>query len=418
MSTPRRNTPQLLRMQLGLLWAAVAILIIAALVSVYVHRSGMQTVGRNTAPSIVAAQHIKVALAGMDAEAANALLSARGRDDDAMKAYDAYRQEAAGALIGAAENITYGEAERGPIRELQLGAGTYEAKIQRSRDLYERRDPNYIDAYLEAARLMDTALLPAADRLDKANLDVLEAEYEKQGFHSVLTRGIVVVAAIILLFALVSVQSFLSNRTNRTLNLPLVVATLIALAWAGWMVATLSEEQRHLKVARQDAFVSIHALWRARSTAYRANAQQSRFLLDKSGAKAADTLFREEAASIGNELAKAANNITFEGEREAVAKARFTFSAYRKIDDEVRRLEIAGRHPEAITLCLGDSNKAFDAFDRALAAPLAINQTAFDRAVVNGFGALQYFELKASLAAVAIALLVLLGLIQRIAEYR
>lgn len=418
MSTPHRNTLQLLRMQVGLLWAADLILIVVSLIAVHVHRAGMQTVGRNTAPSIVAAQHIKVALAGMDAEAANSLLLNRGNDDVAVKAFEGYRQDAAGALIGAAENITYGDAERQPIRELQVGMGTYESKVQRARDLYERRDPTYAATYLEAAKLMDNALLPAADRLDKANLDVLEAEYEKQGVQSVVTRGAVVVASIILLFALVSVQSFLSNRTNRTLNLPLIAATLIAFAWAGWMIGTLSEEQRHMKVARQDAFVSIHSLWRARSAAYQANAEESRYLLDKADAPASETRFQTHTGSVKAGLADAANNITFPGEREAVAQTRSYFDLYNKVDAEIRRLEISGKHADAIALCLGDSNKAFESFDRAAAAAIAINQAAFDRAVTGGFGALQYFEFKAAIAAVAIALLILLGLMQRIAEYR
>ena len=418
MSTPHRNTLQLLRMQVGLLWAADLILIVVSLIAVHVHRAGMQTVGRNTAPSIVAAQHIKVALAGMDAEAANSLLLNSGNDDVVVKAFEGYRQDAAGALIGAAENITYGDAERQPIRELQVGMGTYESKVQRARDLYERRDPTYAATYLEAAKLMDSALLPAADRLDKANLDVLEAEYEKQGVQSVVTRGAVVVASIILLFALVSVQSFLSNRTNRTLNLPLIAATLIAFAWAGWMIGTLSEEQRHMKVARQDAFVSIHSLWRARSAAYQANAEESRHLLDKAGAQASETRFQTHTGSVKAGLANAANNITFPGEREAVAQTRSYFDLYNRVDAEIRRLEISGKHADAIALCLGDSNKAFESFDRAAAAAIAINQAAFDRAVSGGFGALQYFEFKASIAAVAIALLILLGLMQRIAEYR
>src|SRR5205823_1740245 len=105
-------------------------LLLVTLVGIQKQRHGIKTVGKDTAPSIIAAQHIKAALADMDANVANALLDPPGKNLEAIQTAEERRQEAIKALVAAAENITYGEAERLPIQTLLLTLGTYAAKIQ------------------------------------------------------------------------------------------------------------------------------------------------------------------------------------------------------------------------------------------------------------------------------------------------
>src|SRR5215472_17494437 len=115
------NTLQILRTSRVALLSLDALFLIAAVSGAAVHRGAMKTVGKDSAPSIIAAQHIKSALADMDANAANYLLGAPGTMPDTVKAYEARREEGAKALIAAAENITYGDDERIPIQTVQVG---------------------------------------------------------------------------------------------------------------------------------------------------------------------------------------------------------------------------------------------------------------------------------------------------------
>ncbi|MGA2597618.1 MAG: hypothetical protein ABSH09_11595, partial [Bryobacteraceae bacterium] len=275
------NTLQILKGSRAALVALDVLLLIAAIAGARVHRDAMKTVGKDSAPSIIAAQHIKSALADMDADAANELLGAPDTASDAVKAYEARREEAAEALIAAAENITYGESERAPIQSLQVGIGTYERLIQRARDLHERGDAKFVAAYREAAKLLDETLLPAADALDKANNEVLERTYQGQSVKSLSARTFLVLVGLSLLGALVGVQIFLARRMRRTLNLLLLAATLLVGATLRYTAGAMVTEQRQLKVAKEDAFMSIHALWRARAVSYWANSDESRYLLDK-----------------------------------------------------------------------------------------------------------------------------------------
>ena len=416
------NSPQKLWASLYLIWALDALLLLAAMVGVQVHRAAMKTVGKDTAPSIIAAQHIKSALADMDANAANELLLAKpDQVREARQAYENRRREAATALIEAARNITYGEAEQKPIEALQVGIGTYEVGIQKARDLHESEDPDFVAAYRAAANGMDQNLLPEADRLDQANNDELEKTYHAQARESVASVLFILAAAAGLVAALVAVQKFLSRRTHRTLNPILLLATLVTLGFILYTLQALAGERRNLKIANEDAFTSIHALWRARAVAYSANADESRYLLDTAQAAEYAQQFQRKVQTLTRLHDAELSNITFEGEREAAEAMVAAFNEYLKIDSEIRRLEQGGRHAEALELCIGrkegESNWAFDQFDKALGKTLSINQEAFDNSVAQGFAVLSYFELKASIAAVAIALLAFFGLLKRIQEY-
>ncbi len=440
------NTPQTLRGSIYLIWALDALLLIAAIVGAQVHRDAMKAVGRDTAPSIIHAQHIKTALADMDANAANELLGEPGKMPEAVMTYETRRKEAATALIGAAKNITFDDRGKRPIEAIQIGLGTYEVLVQKARDLHERKDPLYLNAYHDGAKLMDGTLLPEADRLDQDNHDELESSYSALSTGSVGTVVFLLVAGASLLWALFAVQKFLNEKTHRMLNPLLVAATLIALWFVFYSFSTFGSERHRLKVAKEDAFTSIHALLRAEAVAYAANADESRYLLDASHASEHEAAFSSKANSLitlppGTTFADAVNkardgdvknlkgfladelnNITFEGERELAVKSLEAFGEYLRIDGEIRQFQQAGKHPEALELCIGtkpgQSNWAFDQFDNALKATVAKNQEAFDNAVERGFAALYFFELKASIVAAIIALLAFFGLLKRIQEYQ
>ena len=440
------NTLELLKAGRAGLLVCVALLLAAILVAVGVHREAMTTVGKDAAPSIIAAQHIQAALADMDADAVDELLSPPEASAGMMQAYEAKRVEATRALIGAAQNITYGESERRPIETIEIGMGTYERLIQKSRDDHEARRPEAMEDYRAAAKLLDGSLLPAANALDQANHDVMERTYSRQATTSFAARAFVLLTGLLALAAMVIVQMFLSRRTRRTFNPLLLLATLLLLGVTGWALAVMGDEQSDLKVAKEDAFTSIHALWRARAVAYEAKSDESRLLYDPASAALDQGLFTqnvdtlaelppsETAAQVVAQLgtgghvqglkgysADELNNTTFIGEREAALKTFDDFENFVSTEAEVGRLERNGQVRQALELCLGpgagQSAGAFEVFDRSLEKTLSINQTAFDQSVQGGLGELQAGEIKASVTLTLIAVLIFLGFTPRIREY-
>jgi len=440
------NTLQLLMACRAAVLALLGVLLVAILWGAKVHHDAMQTIGKDTAPSIIDAQHIKAALADMDADAANVLLAPPNTANTATDGFDERRLEASEALIDAAGNVKYGDAEGPPIHTLAETTGTYARLIQEAEDFHDAGNPDDVRYYRGSALVMDGTLLAAADDLDRANFDELDHTYKSDAWRSGAARAFVALAGLATLLALVWTQTFLSRRTRRTLNPMLALATLLTFGLCWFALGAMGAEEHDLKVAKEDAFDSIHALWQARAIAYQANAEESRWLLDPAHAEEYQRGFNADVnqlaklpqgepldAVISREVAKEhvpgftgfladeLNNITFDGEREAAAETLRDFERYVTIDGQIRELEQHGRHDEAVRLCTGtnpdQSDGTFEQFDRSLGKTLKINQDAFDTAVQDGLDAVQGLDIKAMVVTALTALLAFLGLGARIREY-
>lgn len=466
------DTYRLLKLSRVVLLALTGLLLVAIVLGAQVHRDAMQTIGKDAAPSIVDAQHIKAALADMDADEANLLLAPPNTANAATTGLMRRRDEADKALLEASANVTY-DAERAPIATLMVTGGFYNRIAQETEDLHDAGtlnpgkpgDPgkpgiplswNY---YQALSTLMDESLLPAADTLDRVNYEELKSVYSRQMLTSNLTTAFVVLAGLAMLGGLVGIQMYLSHRMRRTLNPALLLATVAALFLFLLAFGALATEQSRLKVAKEDAFESVHALWQARAIAYQANAEESRYLLDPSWKSDAQRAFFHETGELAKlppgmsvedllamesrgqkvdgftgYLADELNNITFSGEREAAVKTLGAFEEYLKVDAEVRRLENSGQHQAAVDLCVGtatgQSDWAFTQFDDALGETLQINRKQFDQAVESGLAAVgalggrlsmkeivSTLEFKSLLLSLLIAILIAAGIAPRIKEY-
>lgn len=441
------TTPQLLKGGLYLSWGASLLLLLATISGVQGQRQAIKTVGKDSAPSIVTAQRIKDALAGMDANAVNELLVPPGQNQDATTGYEDRRQKLAERLVAAAENITYGDAERKPIQTLQLAQGEYIAKIQQARDFNQRGDAaGVLSAYREAAKIMDERLLPAADALDKANSDVLDRIYAQQQSDGARSLFFIVISGLLLIGVLVAIQLFLNYRTRRILNPMLLAATAIVIVFLGYTTRAFLSGSHNLKVAKEDAFESMHALREARALSYSANGDESRYLLDKQLASKHEQAFfskigklatvpagqtLETVATVSTPgkkvngftgfLADELNNITFPGEREAAIANLSTLATYLAIDKQIRQLEQSGKHLEAIALCVGNnqgqSNWAFDQLLNANQKVFDINEKAFNDSIGQASNDVAGFEITTPVVAVLVAMLTLFGLLPRLKEY-
>ncbi|MBW4573262.1 MAG: hypothetical protein KME31_36480 [Tolypothrix carrinoi HA7290-LM1] len=443
------NTPQLLQGGLYLTWATSLLVLVSTISGIQGQRHAINTIGKDATPSITTAQRLKDAAAGMDAYIAKELLLPSGQNQDAVKGYEERYEKLTQRLVAAAESISYGDKERKPIETLQLELGNYIAKIQQARDFHERGDTNnMLVAYRSAAEIMDEKLLPATDALDKVNVDALNVTYNKEKFDSGKSLFFIVISGVALISVLVGLQIFLSQRTRRTFNPMLLAASAIAIAFLNYTTGAFLSASQNLRIAKEDAFTSMHALRQARALGYIANAAQSRYLFDSAFALNHEQAFFNTIAKIAKPpdgdtfetvaasasasgykpnnftglLADQLKNITFAGEREATVKNLTTLGAYVAIDKQIRQLERSGKHTEAIALCLGSqpgqSNWAFDEFRlKANQKTFDINQAAFDKAIKQGFKDVDGFEFTTPVALSAIALLTLFGLLPRLKEY-
>jgi hypothetical protein len=248
-------------------------------------------------------------------------------------------------------------------------------------------------------------------------------------------------------------QLYLARRFRRLLNPLLALATVLVFALTAAGTALLTAEAEHLRVAKKDAFDSLLALNQARAISYDANADESRYLIDPQRADQYQqaflaksqqllTLTGADLTSYDQALAIALTayhnnhdtigwhgfygtefrNITFTGERDAAETTLQRYQTYQQDDRRIRHLATTGHLRDAIALCTsyhpGDSNYAFDRYDQALAALIAINQNAFEHAIHDGDNDLRGWSVIPWATAVAIAALAVLGPRARLTEYQ
>ncbi len=440
--TKTRTTPGRLWLLFGMACLSIFALWLVANASIDRTRQAIQTVGKDAVPSVVAAQQIRAAMADMNASSANVFISSG--DNVLLKGqYDKQRAAANDNLIAAAQNITYGDAERTPILVITDGLETYNGLIKAART---KGRPNGIKDLIAASDLMHTTLIPAADTLDQVNFDHLNAAYDAARARAVATQVELYAAGGLVLAALLVTQIYLMRRTRRVFNLPLVLATVLLVGLVGGLSRALAAQNEDLRAANRDCFDSIHALSKARSVAYDANADESLYLLGLPPSEEASytASFHAKAnlladvpvteailATAGTQpknltfsgfLGVELRNITFVGEQAAATDELRTWGQYIALDTQIRALETSGHHAQAIALCTGtkpgQSDYAFAQFDAALGKTLGINQDQFKRTVDKAFAGLRPLPFASAVAALLMIVLTWLGIAPRLREYQ
>lgn len=444
--TKKFNTPQLLRSGWYTTWGVSLLLLIVSIYGVQAQRQAIKTVGKDAAPSILTAQQLQDSFADMDASLANELLFKPGENQQALADFEINRKKIADRLVAAARNITY-PAEEGIVQSLQLSGSAYLLKLQEARDAHKRGDTiGTLNIYRSAATLIDRQIIPQAEQLSRVNAQELEKTYANQSFFNGGIALLITIVGLVQIVILVMIQIFLYRRMRRMLNLPLLGATIIAIIFLVHTLSSFVSATNNLKVAKADAFDSLRALRQMRSLSYKANADESRYLLDRSNAIVHEQSFNDKIKKIltipANQsidsilanvqqkkptqgitglFAEELNNITFKGERELAIDTLKYFNDYLAIDKQIRQLSNSGKTAEAIALGIGtkpgESNWAFDRYKNKHTELMNLNKKEFEDNIKLGAQHLDNYEIIAAVALSSIAILTLFGLRPRLMEY-
>jgi hypothetical protein len=436
----RWTTPRRLRVGIGAIWAAAAMLFLVGAGALVADRAALRAIVHDTAPSIVTAQELGAQLADLDAQLATSLLGSAQDRDVASELFELRRSTATRLLVDAAHGMTRGDAERIPIVVMAEELGRYLELASRAQWLYLGGDRGgALDLLRLATSLMHARILPAAGALDTANRDHMDAQYAHAQHESGVYEGEAFAAGALLVAVLVAAQVFVLRRMRRRVVPALLLATFLTVVFTSYLVGRFRAGRESLRAARDDAFNSIHLLWRARSIAYDASGDQSRWLLDRDRAVDYEAQYRQKlsllvsrpSGEVSREdvrsgrvtglLVDEANNVTFAGEADGVDGALAALATLTYVDDRMRQLERDGKHAEAVEVCVGskadESRGAFDRFEAALERTIGVNQRAFDGIAAAADRGLRRAEWLDPAFVVAIALLGWLGIRSRLREY-
>ena len=460
----RLSTPAVLRLSASLIVLTTLAFIAILGVTLSDLRGGLRSIDEHNAPAVTAASDLYFVLNDMDAQVANVLLVGTDQHlgftrQQALALYDQRRRQAANDTQQAATTIGTDPAEQQAVRVILERWGRYQA-LAAETILLDGQSPHpaghppagALDRYRQTTDLLKADLLPAARVLIDRNADALQNSYTGQHATAVTARAWLIGLATLLLLEVITLQAYLARRFRRLINHALAGATLAGLALTAIPALLLTATIDHLQVAKNDAYDSVFALTQARAVSYDANANESRFLVDPARAGQYQSAFLAESQQlahldgvtitdydqaltnalqayhergtdvrVGGYFGTELRNITFTGERAAADQTLNRYQIYQRDDRRIRSLA-AGDLRAAIGFCTsfkpGDSNYAFDQYDTALTALIAINQSAFDVAMSAGLHDLDRWTLLWTSAAAVIVLLTLLGIRPRLAEYR
>jgi hypothetical protein len=459
------TTPARIRVLTGAAVAlAVAFGVVAAVLFGSVS-SGLQLIGHKAAPEVTASTSLYFHLNDMDAQVANVLLvgNLTGMGIDRQQAQAIYaqdRSQADRALQSASVVAGLSASAQRALRTVLDGLGQYEALAGeamyvdgKSTAGAGRPPAAALALYRQATDEMRTVILPASRSLTSANASALSGAYEAKRSTALDGMAWLLFVGLMLVAALVVLQMYLVRRCRRLLNPALAIASLAALVLTALGAAGLAAQATHLRVAKVEAFDSILALTQARAVSYDANADESRFLVDPGRAafyqrsflvksdELADLpgvgIFHYDAAlataidayradhadvRFGGYLGAEFRNITFPGERAAAQQTLAAYQVYERDDRHIRALNASGNLRGAIAFdtsyATGNSNWAFEQYDKALVSVITINQHAFNAAIAAGQqGVRGWTGLIPAIAVLVILALVLLGVRPRLGEY-
>jgi len=453
------TTPGRLKLILTAGWIIAALVCVITMASTYQRYHAVKTIGVDAAPSVVAAQEIKVALATLDVDVANELIAKPGAAQSTLEDFNKWTTALASKQVDAAQNITYGDAEKKPILAMQTASYEFFMAVQQARDAHNMgNEKAAIAAYEHELSVLNNQLLPQANNLEQANSSQLDATYANQHGQSWIALGVVCATDLAMVALLFWAQLYLRRRFHRNFNPLLAGATALSIAFLALTVYSFGNQMNHLREAKQDSYDSVIALLGTKSEAYLANAAESRYLLDPDQAQLQEQYFFAQAAKlanfqggmtfdqalvnaragrvtpmaqfsglINNEL----SNITFQGpeyqkrygygEGDVATAMLAGWQQYILIDHKIRQLETSGQHQAALTLCLGtapgQSNYAFAQFDSNLDKALTINEGEMNRDTALGFSDLALLPYAAPIVSLLLAGLLFFGIRPRLREY-
>lgn len=391
----------------------------------------VKTLGQDATTGIIAAQRVKAGLAEMDAIVGEALLANNPATSAAlMQDYATKRQEVTENLLKASEKVVYGPAEETPIKNISYVLPVYHKLVSDAIAANSRGDKaGAINAYREASGLMSGTMLPAADFLDKAYTYALNQRYGGQLSEASSSHTVVLVSGIVLLVLLVGAQVFYMKRFRRVLSIPMAAATAIVAVFFGYVLIQSSSVSANSRAARDDAFDSVHIIWRARAEAVSVRRAELMIALDPARTAEYKKAFETSANRVlrlpegqtfdrvtgelksknisddlGGYLASEMRSVDFDGEHDAAVSAVQAFGRY------INAAKAGGN----VTTTTG---QAFNSFLTNLDAVRDINQNQFDAKATKAQSALSGLALADLLVSLLVALLIYVGINPRIKEY-
>lgn len=263
-------------------------------------------------------------------------------------------------------------------------------------------------------------MLPRARELFTVESTQLSDDYASGRSASPLL--VLLLAAAMSLALLVLTQLYVARTSRRILNPPLVLATISIAGASAWALLGLASEHRALGDARKHGSDLVEVLSGTKVLLSRAQSDESLTLANRGSDESDPVDFQlvlRALAPPGGLIATAAALDNEAGTGTSAAKVTRAFDAYRASANKIMSLQKAGEFTTAIHVATAAGTSAAAArLDANLNARLSAAQRSFARASTDAESSLSGLSLAIPLLTLLAVALTLVGVRQRLEEYR
>jgi hypothetical protein len=364
---------------------------------------------RNNAEQLVRIQTIRTSLVTADANATNAFLVG-GLEPPAVRSAYTNGIDTTARVLGEASAARQDDAPS--LERVNRVLTEYTGLIEAARANNRQGFPIGAAYLRQASRVLrDDALPPLATLV----------RVEQRRVKASISAGNRAEDALLLLLvlglaALVGAQVFLSVKTRRTFNRPLLAATAVLLVAGLVAFGVTASAESQANDARDGPYRQTVALATARINGFDAKSAEALTLIARGSGAPFEQRFRTTSRAASNALE---SDPSTDGPGSALAVSA-TFTRYLGEHEKLRALDDGGQHDQAVVSATGTgaANLAFAEFERASSRALATQAADVSDDLDHAAGPLLPVAWLALLAGLAAAVLAWRGMSERLREYR
>ncbi len=386
----------------------------------------------STGPVLVATQELFASIAEADAASAAVFLSGVDEDREQRRLYELALERSSAQVQEVSRLVDEDDTEtHDALKAISTDIVTYSGLVESARVANAEgllRGPDDLTAAIE---LVQTGIVPEVEIVTARTQGQLQEDADT-GTNAI---AISAVLALVCLAILVAGQVLLARRTNRILNLPLVVATALVVATLVVLLTSWSRQQDALDAAQRDGYDSIALTAEIQTTAFRYKtleslaliaeadpAEQAELAIQLSAVPLDDPQLIEDArngSAVGDGLLLQANRAA-DTTRELAATAEMLtrWDRYLTTSEGIQIALRSAGIGAAAEAAVGPGNADFNGFNTSVESVLLDNQTQFSDGLAQARSHLDWLLLLMVALPAAAVLFAFWGYQIRIREYR
>ncbi len=385
----------------------------------------------NTGPVLVATQDVFASIAEADAASAAVFLSGQAEDREQRRLYELALERSTAQLEQVSRLVGDDDAAHESIRTIAAALTRYAGLVEAARLANLESIPGATDRLRAAIAEVQDAIVPEVQAITASAQARLDDDIGGGQAATILTLFVGLAA----IGALVAGQVWLSGRTNRVLNLPLLAATGLMVLVAAWLLTAWVRQQDDLELARDGGYDSIALTADIQTTAFRYKTLESLSLISAGDPEEQDALARRLAAvdvgepslvdaarrgdATGGGLLLEANRAADSTrEQAATAEMLVRWDRYLETSRDIQLALDADERDAAVELAVGEANADFNGFNTSVESVLSDNRTQFTTGLADARNHLDWLRLATVALPIGAALACLWGYGLRIREYR